>query len=819
MGKFITIFFLLFQIVIFSSNENIRLLHPKVTKADMGKDLLIEANIINAHLVNYILLHYKGVEQKQWSQVEMNPVGGKFVGIIPSSEIKKDGVMYYIEIISVTEQSILAFASENSPQFVEAVQNEQAVIDNVEEKQNIKNEKEGDEFEEFQIYIDALEQRVVTASKKAEPIKEAPVPITVITEEMIKLSGFKNLKDVLITFIPGMTYSQDHNEYNISMRGVYASSQQKVLLLRDGHRLNCRAYSEANPDYSISLENIKQIEVLRGPGSSIYGNVALTAVVNIITKSGKEVDGMNTYIGYGNYNQMEAGFVYGKKIGTKDDNYLLWGQIYQADGQKYHISENEATRYFGDPSLTGVAILDGFKDKPSYDLGMKYRFGEFTAEISMRGSKYIEPFMGSGRGVTYDYDKYPTLDGNGPGLGSEFLHGEFQYEKEFVKGLTFQIQGYFDLNSIFVVLTNEPSATQQTNGITEASSGIKWNEYSFGTIVQLNKDYQIAGEGSLLFGIQIDSMSVYDSLFLTSENGYFNNVFAAGQTPVLENGKESVYSSFLQLKHRFTDQIILNVGGRFDYKNRHKGDSLTDISPRVALIYIPSDIFDIKLSFARSFVDAPYWYRYNNLASYKGSEGLKPEYLSSIQLTPSISLLNHKLKYTLNVFYNDLTDFIYRDPNATGDEPRYLNAGELKSIGVEQELAYIHSLFQIRANATYQHVLDYKNYVVTDNKINNVPSFNANLIFDVNLGLKGLWFHTDLKYIGSQKSPIATINPDYEIDAVFLANIGVRYEFNKFFVDGRVWNLLGSKYESGGAVTHPYPQAGRWFFLKTGYTF
>jgi iron complex outermembrane receptor protein len=127
-------------------------------------------------------------------------------------------------------------------------------------------------------------QEVEVASGYNEPLTEVPVPVTVINSKMITNIGGKTLKDVLVTYVPGITFVQDQNEVNVAGRGVYGSSQQKMLILLNGHRLNSRAYSMANPDYSISLDKDKCIEVHRAPGSSLYGNVALSAVINIITK-------------------------------------------------------------------------------------------------------------------------------------------------------------------------------------------------------------------------------------------------------------------------------------------------------------------------------------------------------------------------------------------------------------------------------------------------------------------------------------------------------------------------------------------------------
>ena len=124
---------------------------------------------------------------------------------------------------------------------------------------------------------------ITTASQQAESIDEAPVPVTLITEEMIEASGARNLGDLLVMFVPGMS-KVEGLETNVSMHGVYSSTQEKILIMLDGHRLNSRTTNSEQPDFRTSLEKIKQIEVLRGPASSLYGNVALTAVVNIITK-------------------------------------------------------------------------------------------------------------------------------------------------------------------------------------------------------------------------------------------------------------------------------------------------------------------------------------------------------------------------------------------------------------------------------------------------------------------------------------------------------------------------------------------------------
>ena len=132
---------------------------------------------------------------------------------------------------------------------------------------------------------------ITTASNQAETLAEVPVPTTLITEEMIQTSGARNLQEVLAAYVPGMNLIDCNDDINIAMRGIYSNTQEKILIMLNGHRLNSYATNTAAPDFSISLEKVKQIEVLRGPASSLYGGVALTGVVNIITKQGIEVDG------------------------------------------------------------------------------------------------------------------------------------------------------------------------------------------------------------------------------------------------------------------------------------------------------------------------------------------------------------------------------------------------------------------------------------------------------------------------------------------------------------------------------------------------
>ena len=663
---------------------------------------------------------------------------------------------------------------------------------------------------------------LVTASKQVESLKESPVPVTVITAEMIVASGARNLKELLAFYVPGMTAVEDQNELNVAMRGVYGSSQQKILVMLDGHRLNSRAYSEANPDYSISLEKIKQIEVLRGPASSLYGNVALTSVINIISKRGQDVGGCSLVAGLGNFGQIKGSLLYGRQFDRQND-LVVWGSYYRSEGEEVHIPAEED---HSPHPVDGYAYVGAFKDKPAYDAGFSFHSNYLSMLGNVRYAKLVEPFSGSGlTGETYDYDEYRTINGAGPGLGSGSAHSEVKYDRS-LKG-DWEIMGNvnLDLNNINVIVVTDPSQGR--------AGRVSWNEYSYGGTLQVRKDYELksVGDGNVLAGFQLDGMELYDSYYLMGDNGEVDTVIDSDAKPVLERGTETIYSGFVQVKQRLGQQVILNMGGRYDYKQRHKGNPVTNFSPRLSVIYLPSETFALKASFAQSFVDAPYWYRYNSLPSYKGSENLLPEHLTSLQLTADLSALDSKLELEGNVFYNHLKDFIYRDPGATGDEPRYRNAGRLKSVGVEGSVKYALDPMRIHANVTWQYALDAEDYGVTGNRIHNAPGWQGNLLFDFNpvyRQYKNLWFNITLRYIGSQLSPVMNTyldgdpfsDPDNEVDPVFLVNAGFRVEKIKgFSLDARVCNLFGTSYTQGGSTVFPYPQEGRWFRVEVGYRF
>ncbi|MGX8695654.1 MAG: TonB-dependent receptor plug domain-containing protein, partial [Prevotella sp.] len=249
---------------------------------------------------------------------------------------------------------------------------------------------------------------ITTASSQSEQLSEVPVPTTLITQEMIQDCGARNLQEVLATYVPGMNIVDCNDDINIAMRGIYSTGQEKILIMLNGHRLNSYCTNIAAPDFSISLEKVKQIEVLRGPASSLYGGVSLTAVVNVITKQGADVDGLEAKAGIGNYEQLKGGLLFGKRYFDLD--LLIWGSFYKAKGESVYISREETGMQMTD----GDVIIGGIGPKPNYDFGLQMKYRNLQFLYNATRSQIVSPFTMSYTFSPYTLDKYRTLNGLAP---------------------------------------------------------------------------------------------------------------------------------------------------------------------------------------------------------------------------------------------------------------------------------------------------------------------------------------------------------------------------------------------------------------------
>ena len=134
-----------------------------------------------------------------------------------------------------------------------------------------------------QLSLDALlNPTITTATKSARTLEQTPSIVSVFGREDIERLGARQLID-LLRFVPGFYEVGSELERNVAIRGIHASSPYHFVVLLDGLPMNDFLFSSSSPD-SFSLELAERVEIIRGPGSAIYGANALMGVVNIITR-------------------------------------------------------------------------------------------------------------------------------------------------------------------------------------------------------------------------------------------------------------------------------------------------------------------------------------------------------------------------------------------------------------------------------------------------------------------------------------------------------------------------------------------------------
>ena len=630
---------------------------------------------------------------------------------------------------------------------------------------------------------------VTTASSQAESINEAPVPVTVITREMIdQLSNNKSIGQILATYVPGLNEVSAYSISNVAMHGVYTNSQEKILVMENGHRLNLRSTNNGKLDYAISTEKIDHIEILRGPASSLYGNVALTAVVNIITKKGREVNGIKGKYGYGSYGTHRADFITGTTL--LDADVMAWASIYTSQGKKVDIPRES------DYSMTQH---DGYAYVPQY----------------------------SWYGETYNFDAFRTMDGVKPGYTIDEKHLELGYTKQLGK-VNLNVSAYGDWYKVqdYMPVSDSLKGPEYNNDgdvitidgkpVMKLYKGLMqywpFQEYTIGALAKADANYKLGNmKGNILVGTQFEYFKLSSNDYVMGENYTKIVVTFPEEKNYIRIGSEKSFSAFIQGKHYFTSQFILNAGLRFDNKNRANGKNVSALSPRIALIYFPNEKFSTKLSFSRAFVDAPYFYRQNTSNGYRGSEDLMPEYMNAIQLDFMGKIDNWHLIYDVNLFYNQLSDIVVNNPSTDPDAPKFINSGSLKVAGAEAELSFGIPSFRIDANMTYLRPLEAEGYYYTDHKIYSIPAFTANLVCNkrlMNIGNHLLWLAAGFKFgtktLNKANSHV-TGSEDYELSGNAIVDLGLKYSYRDAIqLSLDCDNVFDRSYYIGGSFYVPY---------------
>ena len=163
---------------------------------------------------------------------------------------------------------------------------------------------------------DIFEEQVVTASARSSSETKAPASLTVITGDEIRMSGAATIPEILRR-VPGIDVAEmNPSDTNVSIRGFNRRVSNKVLVLVDGRSVYQDFLGGTFwPLLDVAIPDIDRIEVIRGPGSALYGASAFAGVINIITRTGDEIAGARVNLQGGNHNTVQGSITTGARAG------------------------------------------------------------------------------------------------------------------------------------------------------------------------------------------------------------------------------------------------------------------------------------------------------------------------------------------------------------------------------------------------------------------------------------------------------------------------------------------------------------------------
>ena len=175
-------------------------------------------------------------------------------------------------------------------------------------------------FSEFQDFADLsidelLNASISVASGAKSTLRKSPAIVTLVSRQQILSSGARDLADIL-RLVPGLDLIYDvYGTQGLSVRGLYAN-EGKVLVTLDGIPLNEYQYTTAQYNFHVPPEQIERIEIIRGPGSVLYGGYAALAVINIVTQGASRPAGGQAFVSGGSYADAFGHVVAGSSYGA-----------------------------------------------------------------------------------------------------------------------------------------------------------------------------------------------------------------------------------------------------------------------------------------------------------------------------------------------------------------------------------------------------------------------------------------------------------------------------------------------------------------------
>ena len=651
------------------------------------------------------------------------------------------------------------------------------------------------------------ERDLVTATKRPTSLRKAPAIATIISADEISNMGARNLEDIL-KMVPGFGISTNEwGTHMIEVRGIRSGTSEKILVMIDGHSLNRNTNGSAfvyNVANKLPAENIKQVEIIRGPGSALYGNSAFVATINIITRSAEEIDGLEIKSGGGTSDSFKGNLVAGTSIG---DKLTLSGSLdyYQTNGPKLTV---EADSLSGAPFSRAPGKTD--LRSRNTDAFLKINYGD----LSFRGHYLTQKeryYIGIASALTDD--SYLIM---------ENYWGELAYKMSLTEGLSANLKFYFDQynqpeNQKVKIFPNGTDIG--TGSFPEGMIGKpSLKNRTFGGEVQV--DWDVFEGNHLTGGFSFEALQQFDvKQYANFDPNTYTPLGAVQQVANWNKAvTREVWALYLQDEWQLPYDINLTAGVRYD----HYSDFGDTLNPRIGLVWSFLENADLKLLYGQAFRAPNFQELYNiNNPVVLGNPGLKPEKIETFEAGLGYRL-NRYLGLELNYFHSVIDDLIGWKPSTTPGQPAVnANIGSSETQGIELGLnGSIGSEFSWKANYAWQDPRD----ADSGRRLPYVPSHRAGASINY-APVKYVNLHSDLLWTGPRPRPAGDSRreaPDYT--TVDLA-LTLKNFFETLEIQATVRNLFDKRYKdpdtSGAAKLIPgdYPREGISAFVTASYRF
>lgn len=626
-------------------------------------------------------------------------------------------------------------------------------------------------------------QFIYGAAKITQQATRAPASITIVTSNEIKKYGYRTLADILQS-VNGFFVTSDRNYTYLGVRGLGrpADYNSRILLLVDGHRLNDNVYDEAfiGSEGVIDVDLIERVEIIRGPGSSLYGTNAFFGVINVITKHGRAINGAEISSEIGSYSSYKGRFTYGHRF-ANDLDVLLSGSFADSAGHgRLYFKE------FATPA-TNNGVVKNADGEQFYVLFAKFSLAGLTLQGGYNHRNKQIPTAAFG--TVFNTNRTQTDDTRG--------YASLLYEHEFAHQLGIRARLYYDHYRYHGdYLFAQPSQERSLFVVNkDYSLGEGW-----GSELSLSK--RLGEKHKLIVGGELR-----DNLAQNQKN-YDASPF----TSYLHDRRSSRnWAIYAQDEFTLLDDLTLNAGIRYDHYDSFGGT----VNPRLALVYALK-YTSIKLLYGEAF-RAPNIFEqfYADGIQSKTNPHLKPESIKAYEIVLEQYIGRH-LRAALSGYYYTIDGLINQTTDPSDGQLLYKNLDAVEAKGLEFELdGQWASGLEGRLCYAVQKATDQK----TGQRLTNSPQHMVKTSLLVPLWRDKLFAGIETRYLSARRTLLGQDAAD-----LFVTNVTV---FSQQVIDGvelsgSVYNLFDRHYSDPGAGEHRQnviPQDGRTFWLKLKYGF